>query len=374
MTPEEQKIYELAKKHVDSGDSGELDIELLAERLEYKVTVSTIRAVVRKFATELNIEESAVKVCPIASCVNILDFTALTNNLCDQCGTDYCETGDEPKERFVYNISGERSRDIEWMIVVHGFNTDGKWQEEFSWQLANKLKYSAPIFIYKYGIVRLGILFHHKHCHLAKELGRRIQRAIKFAKSNGIDAKPDIIVHSFGSKLFVTMLEMPEFNDIKFGRVITTGSIIQPNYDWKTVISIGRIEGLLNHIGGKDGAVPFAQFFIPKTGPSGKIGFTDGAVSNVMSEGYGHSTHLLAPKLFENLSKGGLWDKFLTWPIEMFKTSIKGGIMDVKWNPYPRIICWTGNLFVIALLTVFISFLVMCMTVGFICLVNFLLR
>lgn len=334
----ELEILERIKTHVDSGVSGELDIELLVEELDQKFSADEIIAVVEKVAVEFNIVKSTVVVCPEHDCQHVLDTAAIDNNHCDHCGTDFLETGDEPLQKSVYKVVGERSRDINWMIVVHGFNTDGKWQEEFSWQIANELKYSAPIFIYKYGIVRLGVLFPFRHRRIAKELGLRIKRAIKFAQENGTQAKPDIIVHSFGSKLFATMLEMSEFDQIEFGRVITTGSIIVPDYDWQTVISNGRIEELLNHRGGKDRAVPLAQFFIPGTGPSGKVGFLDQAVSNYLSNSYGHSSFFIRDNLSKNISEGGLWDKFLTWPIVSFRTSLPNESIKANWKAWPKFV------------------------------------
>lgn len=344
MNIDELQILERIKTHVDSGVSGDLDIELLVEEFDQKYRSDEIIVVVDKVATQLGIEKSTVAVCPEHDCQHVLDAASIDSNSCDQCGADYLETGDEPILKSVYKVVGERSRDINWMIVVHGFNTDGKWQEEFSWQIANELKYSAPIFIYKYGIMRLGVLFPFRHRRIAKELGLRIKRAIKFAQENGTQAKPDIIVHSFGSKLFATMLEMPEFDEIEFGRVITTGSIIVPDYDWQTVIAGGRIEELLNHRGGRDKAVPLAQFFIPGTGPSGKVGFLDQAVSNYLSNTYGHSSFFIRENLAENISEGGLWDKFLTWPMVSFRASLPNTRINAKWKAWPKVVRVVCNL------------------------------
>ena len=105
-----------------------------------------------------------------------------------------------------------------------------------------------------------------------------------------------------------------QFNDLKFGRVITAGSIIRPDFNWTPLIRDQRIEAVLNHVGGKDAAVPFAEFLIPGTGPSGREGYLDPAVLNQLSAEFGHSDVFTEANLCQQLTKGGLWDQFLTQP------------------------------------------------------------
>ncbi|WP_296677553.1 hypothetical protein [Novosphingobium sp.] len=92
------------------------------------------------------------------------------------------------------------------MIVVHGMNTRGAWQEDFSWLIDNRLKYSAPILIYKYGWATVDVLARWIHRRLAKRLGQRMRKAADYARERGLSAAPDILVHSFGSRLFSLIL------------------------------------------------------------------------------------------------------------------------------------------------------------------------
>jgi hypothetical protein len=70
------------------------------------------------------------------------------------------------------------------------------------------------------------------HRKLAKRLGERICIAIAQAKASRRPPRPDIIIHSFGTHLLSMVLTNPDFEDLKFGRVITAASVIRPDFDW----------------------------------------------------------------------------------------------------------------------------------------------
>jgi hypothetical protein len=138
------------------------------------------------------------------------------------------------------------------MIVVHGMNTRAPWQEDFSWLVANKLKYAAPVLIHKYGWATIDVLVVRRHRQLARTLGARIRRAVEYARARGLTDAPDVLVHSFGSRLFSLIMNDEAFSDLNFGRVITAGSIIPPDFNWRSLIDEGRVEAVLNHMGGRD--------------------------------------------------------------------------------------------------------------------------
>jgi hypothetical protein len=259
-----------------------------------------------------------VRLCPNAVCRLPLDSGMVANGECPSCHFVFGEEGEEPVSLIRYRIIGEVSRDIRWMIVVHGMNTRGPWQEDLSWLVANKLKYAAPILIHKYGWATIDVLVAPCHYKLAKILGDKIRRASGYARARGLTVAPDIVVHSFGSYLFSLILKDEEYADLCFGRVITTGSIIRPDFEWSPLIDAGRVEAVLNHMGGKDLPVLLAQFLIPGTGPSGRTGFVDLAVLNQRTATFGHSDCLSEKHLSESLAKGGLWDRFLTQPKGIF--------------------------------------------------------
>lgn len=92
------------------------------------------------------------------------------------------------------------------MIVVHGMNTRAPWQEDLSWLIANKLKYAAPVLIHKYGWATIDVLVTPRHHQLAKSLGNKIRRTTEYARARELTAVPDILVHSFGSRIFTLVL------------------------------------------------------------------------------------------------------------------------------------------------------------------------
>jgi hypothetical protein len=139
-----------------------------------------------------------------------------------------------------------------------------------------------------------------------------------FPRQNQIEEPPDIVIHSFGSQLFRLLLEMPGSSDLRFGRVIAVGSVIRPDFDWSSYLRNGRIEAVLCQCGARDWVVPFAQYFMPNSGPGGRHGFIDPAVINVRNGQYGHSTALTEGELAQNLARGGSWDRFLREPLATF--------------------------------------------------------
>ncbi|ESZ18498.1 hypothetical protein [Mesorhizobium sp. L48C026A00] len=284
-----------------------------------------------QYAAQGILQRLAIHLCPTPTCHQVLDSGMLQAGECPSCGLTFAEEDERPIPVTRYRIVGEPSRDIRWMIVVHGMNTRGAWQEDFSWLIANKLKYSAPVLIHKYGWATVDVLATWLHRRSAKALGEKIRRAVTYATERGLPEAPDILVHSFGSRLFSIVLLDEQFKDLKFGRVITAGSIIRPDFDWTSLIRHRRIEAVLNHVGGKDGAVPFAQFLIPGTGPSGREGYLDPAVLNQLSAEFGHSDVFTEANLRQQLAKGGLWDRFLTQPTGQFTPTAP--FRPEQWKP-----------------------------------------
>ncbi|MGR9265630.1 hypothetical protein [Rhizobium leguminosarum] len=310
-----------------------------------------------KLVAGKEIRRLEVRLCPNPDCRHPLDAGMIENGECPICRFDFKEKGEEPISSIRYQIMGEPSRDIRWMIVVHGMNTRAPWQEDLSWLIANKLKYAAPVLIHKYGWATIDVLVTSRHRQLAKSLGNKIRRASDYARTRGLTAAPDILVHSFGSRIFTLVLQDNEFADLKFGRVITAGSIIRPDFPWSSFIDLGRIEAVLNHMGGRDIPVLIAQFLIPGTGPSGRVGFIDIAVLNQRTSSFGHSDCLSEPHLRETLAKGGLWDRFLTQPKGQFAPT--DSYRKEKWRPAFAPLRWAARGLGIALFVVLFPFSVL---------------
>lgn len=319
MTEEElrrefgDRAVEALLARISSGASPELDAKLTAAHLglQEKTGIELLDAA----SIASLVERRETHYCP--ACNERLEALDAEAELCPHCRKAFADHGGILK-RVSYRLVAHRPRAIPWVIVIHGFNTHGEWQQDFSWRMANKLRYSAPVLIYKYGLIRFSVLVRWRHRQLAKQLGTAIRTALEHARASRIPEPPDVILHSFGSQLFVQLLAMPEFDDLKFGRVIAAGTVIRPSYNWSEQISKGRLQAVFCHCGGRDWAVPFAQYFIPGTGPGARKGFSDSAAINVMSQKYGHGGCFELKELEKNLAAGGLWDRFLRRDLSTF--------------------------------------------------------
>jgi len=123
------------------------------------------------------------------------------------------------------------------------------------------------------------------------------------------------------------------------GAVVPDGkrrAYIRPDFDWSSYLRNGRIEAVLCQCGARDWAVPFAQFFIPNTGPAGRHGFIDPAVINVRDGQYGHSTAFTAGEPARNLARGGRWDRFLQEPLATFSDPSR--FEPSAWSPVSALI------------------------------------
>ncbi|SHL99395.1 hypothetical protein [Phytopseudomonas punonensis] len=274
--------------------------------------------------------------CPMGDCERLLPLGAILD-ACPYCQTDYQAEGCEPISVLYYRLVGEVSRDIRWVIVIHGMNSRAKWQEAFSWEIANRLSYSAPVLIYKYGWATIDVFARWLHERLARRLGERMRIAIEEAQKSRLPDRPDIIAHSFGTLLLSRVLENPGFADLKFGRIITAASIVRPDFDWDRLIADGRVEAVLNHVGGQDRAVPFAQYVIPGAGPGGKVGYLAKSTLNVRAATYGHSGFFLPENLSVAIARHGLWQAFLTRPLAHFRPE-GAFVAEPNWRPAPLVV------------------------------------
>jgi hypothetical protein len=341
----DEALVNEVKKRLESGRATEINPNFLVTDTS---DVNSVKQLLNQLVELGVISKKQVRVCPVAGCGNILEDEEI--DICPRCNTDYRQTGDEPYEEIKFLITGNISRDVPWLIAVHGMNTDGKWQEEFSWRIANKFWYHAPVLIFKYGLIRYRVLFSFFHKVFTRRLGEKISAAIEHARQNGINEPPDIVVHSFGSLLFSYLLTHDDFKNLKFGRVIVCGGIISPDFNWSHFIATNQIEAVLNHCSKKDYVVQFAQFTIPTSGPLGAVGSSDPKVLNVREETYGHSTYFDSSELARNLGREGVWDIFLKYPLNNLEGVMPLYREGVKWNKAYKVVSFTTRIVVILIL------------------------
>jgi hypothetical protein len=205
------------------------------------------------------------------------------------------------RETHLYQRQGVASRAVGWLLALHGMNTRGSWQESFNWLVSTSYGRMVPVAIYKYGVVRPGVLFRRRHDTFVDRLAERISFAGRQAAYVVKDPRPDVIAHSFGTLLLGKALH--KHRTLRVRRVVTLGCILRPDFDWATLVERGQVEAILNHFGTRDAWVKRAHASIPDAGPAGRRGFDfyeerwppdrraegDRVLFNVPAEGFDHS-------------------------------------------------------------------------------------
>ena len=273
--------------------------------------------------------------CP--NCAEVLSDEEVTQPICPYCQEAFGEHGGVTVETF-YGRDLAPGRDVDWVIAIHGMNTSGAWQEAFTWHLATTWGQSVPVAVYKYGIVIAGVIMAGRRRTLRDNLRKKLATLRDEARTRGFLGKPDVIAHSFGTWMFGHLLEKElereETNRLRFGRLILTGCVLRPDFDWKKIKDAKLVEDVLNHYGTKDSVVPLAHATIYDSGPSGRRGFDGHEVINVRAEGFGHSDlfsitkFVVAGKCFQKrtgatremnhleYAYNRYWQPFLTLPSE----------------------------------------------------------
>lgn len=228
--------------------------------------------------------------CP--NCAFVLNEKEASQPACPNCRESYTEHGGVVTET-VYVRHLAPSRGVDWVVAIHGMTTTGAWQEAFNWHLGTTWGQSVPVAVYKYGFITAGVIMAWRRRKLQRGLRHKLAVLRDEATARGFLGRPDVIAHSFGTWLLGHLLEdelarTPE-DQIRCGRIILTGCILRPDFDWKRLKDAGLVEDVLNHYGSKDPIVPLAHVTIWDSGPSGRRGFDGDQLLNIRAEGYGHS-------------------------------------------------------------------------------------
>ena len=270
---------------------GQSDASLLEFRAQQlPPPIGGARELLDRFARDGWVDKAKRWQCP--SCDEELDAAEADGENCPECGEAFSEHGGVTQEIF-YERHLQAGRPVDWVAAIHGMNTNGAWQQEFSWLIGRSWGKSVPVASYKYGIIRLGVLIPWRRRQLQDQLRRRLVRRSRQARDSGYPGRLDVVAHSFGTWLLGHLLREELKRDpgdqLRFGRLILTGCILRPDFDWEILKKAGLVQDVLNHYGSKDIVVPFAHLTIGDSGPSGRRGFDGEEVINVRAEGYGHS-------------------------------------------------------------------------------------
>ena len=248
-------------------------------------------------------------------------------SLCENLGlssVDYCQfcdrqmTDGEIVEEEIFVRNGIRTRDLSWVVLIHGMNTRGKWLPIINWYQAINTARSIPIYQHDYGRVIIHPFFPRTRKLLRNDLITGIQKHQSEVQDYG--ELPDVIAHSFGTWLILDALLKDK--NLRVGKIILLGSIVNPAFDWSLID--GQYEEILIHRFQKDhvvgllkskiilsllGSQPFRWVNI---GASGVSGFVNKTVAEEVALEWGHST-AFEPQNVEKTFKE-IWIPFLKSP------------------------------------------------------------
>lgn len=262
-------------------------------------------------------------------CADSINDSEAEDEVCPHCGRAFVDCEGGVIEENVYSASSATGRFVPWVLVLHGMNTRGPWQEELNWLISTTYGRSVPVFIYKYGKVRPGSFFRFRQRQFVKGLVARIVALAGEQKSSRYGPKPDVIAHSLGTLLLGKALEA--FPELKVGRVVLAGSILRPDFNWQQIRQRGQVDAVLNHWGGRDIWTRCAHLAIPDSGPSGAGGFNHvDAIFNRVEDDFSHSSFFLSSELPSVFAK--VWQPFMTRPKDRLR-EIANSSRPTQWKP-----------------------------------------
>lgn len=264
--------------------------------------------------------------CPV--CEQFLAPEEANASKCLNCQASFLEKKPAPTQLFTRDV--ERTRDIIWVLTLHGMNTRGAWQEDLNWLISKAYRRMVPVAIYKYGIVRPGAFLKFRQRALTRELIMKIRRLSGESTTAGFGTIPDVIAHSFGTWLLGHALMADP--TLRVGKVILVGCILRPDFDWGFLLRRGQVHTVLCHVATRDIWARVAHYIIPDSGPSGRRGFDGDGVKHTVLEGGCHSD-FFKPNLMPGIFKH-VWEPFLTDQDAGFKTSVANQRWKQAWWPF----------------------------------------
>jgi hypothetical protein len=330
-SPAQQHLLYIVRCHQATGP-----FEMTASHLATEANESLADAdiVLSTLASADELKREVQHICPCDR-QERLEPEEASCQVCVYCDRAFGTDVGKPSLRHVYRHEAPVTRDVRWVLALHGMNTRGSWQEEFMWRIARTYGYSVPVAIYKYGMVRAGAVLKFRQRALTRQLQEKMQLLLGSMEETGFGGPPDVVAHSFGTWLLGhALLADPSLH---VGRVILLGSILRPDFDWTSLLQQGQVEAVLCQYSACDFWAGISHYVIPDSGPSGRIGFNDrGNVIHVQAAALAHSDYFLPrymPELFQ-----AVWEPFLTRPKSRLKQLVNSTDMPA-WHQAP----WVGR-------------------------------
>lgn len=171
--------------------------------------------------------------------------------------------------RLFHPVAGGGRRRV--VFPLHGIRTRAAWQRAFS-DVAQEAGWRC----------RLGEWFFGWFSALSLLIGRRREAKIQWLRKTyytetrmallGIDERPSIVAHSFGT--YILGHALLRYPYLRFDKVILCGSILPIDYPWEDLIRRGQVQAVHNECGVRDIWAGCVGLFVAKSGCSGRRGFS----------------------------------------------------------------------------------------------------
>lgn len=179
-------------------------------------------------------------------------------------------------------------------ISVHGIRTYGEWQKVFASALSGSPSKVDSFFYGRYGLLRfLTPPFNGRIVDKFYDWYGNTVRSYPAVDLDRFDKRPSVVAHSLGS--WIVGNAMLKFDDMRFDKIIFTGSILPRDFDWGSLFARDQVMSVRNECGQKDPWPKWASRLVAHTGTGGSEGFEwfSSAVENVRCEWFGHSDALM---------------------------------------------------------------------------------
>ncbi len=177
-------------------------------------------------------------------------------------------------------INGER----QMVFTIHGIRTRGAWQKKLGDLLNDSGFVTRSLDYDRFNIFQF--LYPPSRRRVLSWVLDKYER-----ETRNSEAKPCIVAHSLGSWLVAELLKA--HSEITFDKIIFCGSIVRQDFPWSKCKARGQFTRVLNDYASIDLPVWIAEYVVSTAGTSGRHGFEDDAVGDVIQRrnpGFGHSS------------------------------------------------------------------------------------
>jgi serine/threonine protein kinase len=204
-----------------------------------------------------------------------------------------------------------RSRTV---VTLHGIRTHARWQRAFS-EVAAEHNLACHLDRWNFGYFST-LRFIVPWTRWSKIAWFRRTYQDEFPElvlDHTQRELPSIIAHSFGT--YILGYALLRYPYLRFNKVILCGSILPTTFPWSFVLARGQVQAVRNEYGAEDTWTRIVDLFVPDTGASGIVGFSDSHPRLEQEQfSFSHSEY------FERSHMQNRWLRFIVRPMPPAET------------------------------------------------------